>query len=126
MKVIVDASFVLDFLLPDEGSPEVTEVFKNKRNVLASSILLPFEIANSLKSAIKSKRIVKNDAEKILEIYSALRIELIEIDIKDIFEISLKEDLSIYDAVYACLAIQKNLPLLTLDKKLAILAKRKS
>lgn len=126
MKAIVDASFVLDFLLPDEGSPKVTEVFKNKRNILASSILLPFEIANSLKSATKSKRIVKNDAEKILEIYSALRIELIEIDIKDIFEISLKEDLSIYDAVYACLAIQKNLPLLTLDKKLASLAKRKN
>lgn len=125
MKAIVDASFVLDFLLPDEGSPEVTEVFKNKRNVLASSILLPFEIANSLKSAIKSKRIIKNDAEKILEIYSALRIELIEIDITDVFEVSLKEDLSIYDAVYACLAIKKNVPLLTLDRKLANLAKGK-
>lgn len=126
MKVILDASFILDFLLPDENSREVLQIFKeykNKNIHFSSSLILPFEVANGLKYAVKSKRITNEDASEILTKFLELEIEFLESDIKNTLSLSLKRDLSIYDASYVVLAYEKNLPLLTLDNRLKKLTK---
>ncbi|OGH18316.1 MAG: hypothetical protein A3F31_04330 [Candidatus Levybacteria bacterium RIFCSPHIGHO2_12_FULL_38_12] len=126
MKAILDASFTLDFLLPDEQSINVIEIFeeyKNNKIQFVSSPILPFEVANGLKYAVKSKRITKEEVTKILMIFLDIEIEFLEIDIRDTLSLSLKEDLSIYDASYLVLAEGKNFPLLTLDNRLKKLTK---
>jgi len=121
MKNVVDASFVLDFLLPDEQSVYVIKTFeeyKKDQITLIAPVILPFEIANGLKYAIKTKRINQNMALELLEIFLSLKIDLLNSDIYEILETALEKELSIYDASYITLSQQENLLLLTLDEKL--------
>lgn len=126
MKAILDASFILDFLLPDEHTKEVIEVFESytQKNVyFISSSILPFEVANGLKSAVKSKRIKKEEAVKFLDIFLKLDIEFLESTLESTLKIAFEHDLSIYDASYIFLAKEKHFPLLTLDNRLKKLIK---
>ena len=127
MKNIVDASFILDFLLPDEQSVYVIktlEEYKEGTMSFIAPIILPFEVINGLKYAVESKRIKESIALELLEIFLKLDIGLLQINLKKTLLISLKKELSIYDASYLYLAENLNLPLLTLDKKLRKLASR--
>lgn len=121
MKNVVDASFILDFLLPDEQSTYVIKTFdeyKKGQITLLAPVILPFEIANGLKYAIKTKRINKKLALELMKIFLSLKIDLLNSDIYEILETALEKELSIYDASYVALSQQENLPLLTLDQKL--------
>jgi len=129
MKSVVDASFILDFLLPDEQSEYVIKTFeeyKKGQMTLMAPLILPFEIANGLKYAIKTKRINQKMALELLEIFLSLKIDLLNSDIYEILETALEKELSIYDASYVTLSQQENLHLLTLDEKLRKLTLRKN
>lgn len=129
MKNVVDASFILNLLLPDEQSAYVIKTFEEyKKNHIAliAPVILPFEVANGLKYAVKSKRIKENVALELLEIFFKLDIGLLQINLEKTLLASLKKDLSIYDASYAYLAEKLTLSLLTLDKKLMKLTARKN
>lgn len=129
MRNVVDASFILDFLLPDEQSSYVIKTFKEYKKGemrFIAPIILPFEIANGLKYAVKSKRIKENVAVELLKIFFKLGIDLFQISLEKILLVSMEKELSIYDASYTILAQQENLPLLTLDSKLIKLALRKN
>lgn len=121
MRNVIDASFILDFLLPDEQSAYVVKTFEEYKKgqiTLAAPTILPFEIANGLKYAIKTKRINQKLALELLEIFLSLKIDLLDSDICEILETALEKELSIYDASYITLSHRENFPLLTLDKKL--------
>jgi predicted nucleic acid-binding protein len=129
MKSVVDASFILDFLLPDEQSEYVIKTFeeyKKGQMTLMAPLILPFEIANGLKYAIKTKRINQKMALELLEIFLSLKIDLLTSDMYEVLETSLEKELSIYDAAYITLSQQENLHLLTLDEKLRKLTSRKN
>lgn len=120
-RVVIDASFVLAFLLPDEESEEATSILKQykegKIHFVASSIL-PFEVINGLKSAVKQKRITKSLACVLIEDFQRITIEYFKVSFDDVFKCALEKDLSVYDASYISLAQSRNIPLLTLDKAL--------
>jgi len=129
MKNVVDASFILDFLLPDEQSTYVIKTFEEYKKgqiTLVAPAILPFEIANGLKYAIKTKRINQKMALELLEIFLSLKIDLLNSDIYKILKTALEKELSIYDASYITLSEQENLSLLTLDRKLEKTASRKN
>lgn len=121
---VIDASFILAFLLPDERNEQVVEVFKQyslgKINFIASKVL-PFEIVNSLKNAIP-KRVTQQNVIIMIENFLELKIEFMETDLKQILNLSLTKYLSVYDTSYLYLAQTNNFPLLTLDKKLKALS----
>lgn len=121
MKRVIDASFVLDFLLPDEQSPYVIKTFEEYKKgqiTLVCPVILPFEVANGLKYAVKSKRIKENVASELLEAFLKLDIGLLQINLEKALYVSLEKELSIYDASYITLSQQENLALLTLDERL--------
>jgi predicted nucleic acid-binding protein len=118
---VVDASFILAFLLPDEHAPEVDQKFELYSKKLArftSTYLLPFEVLNALKSAVLRKRIDIKLATKLASVFLAYKIRLIEIEPYKAFLIALKHNISVYDASYTHLAKVSNLPLLTQDKSM--------
>lgn len=126
MKVVVDASFILDFLLPDEHAVEVIETFEQYQTgeiQFISPLILPFEVVNGLKSAVVAKRIEDNVAARLLGIFLKIDIDLVEVDIRQVLHRALEEELSVYDAAYLVCAEQKDLSLLTLDSRLAKLAR---
>lgn len=122
---VVDASFVLAFLMPDENHTE-TDLFFNQFkssliNIIASPIL-PFEVTNGLKSALLKKRITKDYCLNRMEEFFNYQIATKEINFKEVFLLAEKYNLTTYDASYLWLNKKFDAPLLTLDKKLKKLA----
>lgn len=120
-EVIVDASFILAFLLPDERADEVDKIFDlyeaGTINFISTQ-LLPFEVLNSLRNSILRKRITKSQANDLAIEFFKIKIILEEVGFRHAFSLSLAQDLSFYDASYIWLARSKNFPLLTLDVQL--------
>lgn len=120
-KFVVDASFVLAFLLPDEEIPEVESLFdkyKSGQVSLVAPPLLLFEVFNSLKTAFKRHRLNETKICEIAQDFISLKIDLLSIDHMKTLDLAIKRDLTFYDASYVVLAAEQNCPLLTLDKKL--------
>lgn len=118
---IVDSSFVLATLLPDENLAFSTEVFNNfsvGKISLTSTFLLPFEITNALGVAILRKRLQEDEAVEILDKFLNMNIPLEEVNFSGVFKLAQKEALTIYDAAYLWLARKRDIKLLSLDKHL--------
>ena len=120
---VIDASAVLAFILPDESTPKsVNHAFTNfaqgKLRLIAPD-LLKLEISNALRSAVIKKRMTQKLAKKILNKFLELNIEYQENNnLKQILQIALKHNLSVYDAVYLELSQKCKAELLTLDQQL--------
>ena len=123
---VIDASFVLSSLLPDEKSPEADKLLRKYvigEINLVSTNGFELEVFNGFRSAILQNRITRGGALAIAEKFLKLRISCENVDSYESFLIAEKKNLSVYDAAYVFLARSKNVPLLSLDKKLANLAK---
>ena len=122
-KLVIDASTVLNFLMPDEDTPSyVDSIFaaiKENRIEAYAPDLLPYEISNSLKSAIKSRRLSVIRARKIVKSFLNLGVVFEQVDFLKTFVYAVKHDLSSYDASYLYLAKKHKAKLYSFDKKLA-------
>lgn len=128
-KYIIDSSFMLCHLLPDENIKEVDNIFikyaQGKAFFLAPYIL-PFEVINGIRSAVISKRIDRKTAQILIDDFLSVKIELQKVDFKNTLAISSQHNCSIYDASYIALSQDNGLDFLTLDKKLKKAVSRKN
>ncbi len=117
---IIDASFILSFLLR-ENQKEVDDIFlryqKNEIE-LHSSSLLKFEVGNGLKTAVLRKRISRNIARLIYQTFLKLEIKEETIDWVKTLTTAITKHLSFYDASYLTLAKHLHYSLLTMDSSL--------
>jgi predicted nucleic acid-binding protein len=121
----VDASFMLAFLMPDEKFPyadKVVDAYVDRKVKLLSSPLLPYEIINSLRSAVIQKRITQQAGDVLLRNFLYLAIVLLPIDMTALYALAIKKSISSYDASYLWIAETNHIPLLTLDKTLSRLS----
>lgn len=121
-SVVVDASFVLAFLMPDEYYAEVDQSFNQFRAGLVDFItspILSFEVANSLLMAQRRKRIDKSYSQARLKEFLNYGIEVKEVDFERVLKLASELDLTVYDASYIYLSKKHKAKLLTLDQKLA-------
>lgn len=129
--IIIDASIVAKWLLPDEQEAEtalqIKQSFLNQIVVISVPSIIYYEVSNLLKSAVSTFRINRKQA---IETYNAF----LELDfgtytsiefLKETLEKSIKFDISSYDASYIALAELLNIPFYTADHKLVIQAKHK-
>lgn len=122
---VVDASFVLSSLLPDEESPASDEVIRRHINgeiELVSTNIFELEVFNGLRSATMQKRIEPEDSLAIAEKFLKLGIRCEAVDAYEAYLLAIAENLSVYDASYVYLASANNTKLFTLDSKLGKLA----
>jgi len=119
---VIDSSFILGFLLPDENNQLVVDFFNKyalKEIRFMAPLLLSFEVVNGLRNAYLSSRINQLTVFNLINDFLSYKIITKEVDLPEVFKISQDKNLSIYDATYLCLAKSENIPLLTLDEKLA-------
>jgi len=116
----VDASFILAYLLPDEKTPDEKIFVEHNAGKIQfiSTYLLPFEVLNSLKFALKQKRISKFLVNGLVEKFFDLGIELLPVEFEAVFALAEKKNLTIYDAGYLWLAKNQKVKLKTLDQQL--------
>lgn len=124
-KYIVDASFVLSFLLPDERHEFIDQIFNQyKAGIIGlwSTLLLPFEVVNGLKLAVIRERINTKYAKERMKEFFDYGIHIIPVDFLAVFDLAQKHNLTVYDATYYYLAKQEKTQLLTKDEALQKLA----
>lgn len=124
MTLVVDASLIIAAVMPDEDSEIASTVLDRIANEGAVAPgIFTWEVVNVLSIAIRRKRLSYQDAEDILE-------DLADLDIvceateagrvrAEVFGLSQRHALSVYDAGYLELARRLNAPLATLDRQLA-------
>lgn len=118
---VVDTSFVLAYLLPDEKERATEEMFskfeENKINFI-SPYLLVYETMNGLRSSVVQKRQSMKTAELLLDSFLKLGIIFEKVDEMAVLRLAFKKGITSYDASYVWLAKSKKIKLLTLDEKL--------
>lgn len=120
-RYVIDASFLLSFLLPDERLPQITKIiedFEKGTIDLYSSPLLPYEIHNGLKMATIRKRITPTQARELGKAILRWDIVYESPSFDSILALALEHNITVYDASYVLIAKTKHMHLLTLDKQL--------
>ncbi|PIY71901.1 hypothetical protein COY87_03740 [Candidatus Roizmanbacteria bacterium CG_4_10_14_0_8_um_filter_33_9] len=118
---VVDASFMLAFLLRDSNSLKADTYFKEYRSdkiVFVAPALLYYEVANGLKSACLTKRIDQKQCTRLLSLFLALDIKTQVVDWDSILKVAFTKKISCYDASYVVLTRSLKAKLLTFDKQL--------
>lgn len=119
---VVDSSFVLSFLLPDEKSEKADSIFSKfwaGELDLVTIKLLPFEVLNGLKMAIIKKRIRRKRAVELAEAFLEIPFEILEVDWIKCLSLAFKNNLTVYDAAYLAVSRSYHLELLSLDSHLS-------
>jgi predicted nucleic acid-binding protein len=120
--VVLDASFALNAVFPDEHEAGPT---LGKLLAEASAIVPPIwpaEVVNGLQFGLRRGRIDRETVEVAVRYLGRLPITVAEFHIdeyaKRILPLAERHRLSIYDASYLHLAIERRLSLATLDRRL--------
>lgn len=121
-RVVIDASFVLNYLMPDgvekKEVKNVLKKYENNKLEMVAPTILKYEICNAIRSAVKSKRIEMGHAVKIWANFEKLEIIYLEPGFISALNLSVVLGISFYDASYVFLARIKGWQLKTLDDKL--------
>lgn len=123
MSVVLDASVTLALLFGDETTQAVREVFDG---VAEHGAVVPglwwLEIANSLTTAVRRKRVPKDFRDAALHDLTILDLTTDPLTIAQAWTATLaladRHRLTVYDAAYLELAARRGLPLATLDRDL--------
>lgn len=129
-QIIVDSSVVAKWYLPDEPSEQAFKIkqdFENNLLVLAEPLLIYYEVNNIIRSAAKSFRVNKQEADKAFGAFLGLnfRIHHSRQLLESALSKALDLDISSYDASYIALAEYLEIPFYTADEKLVKKAKSK-
>lgn len=121
MAFVVDASIAGAWLLPDEENTTAEQAMTRmvEEDAIAPD-LLRHEVRSILLSAEKRERISTDFVHSALARLRALPLQLVGPgDDTEVVRLSRKYRLSAYDAAYLALALLEQLPLATLDRRLA-------
>jgi predicted nucleic acid-binding protein len=126
--LILDASVSLAWAHRDEATAAIDLVIDQ---VVAEGAFVPhiwpLEIANGLEMAVRRKRITVTDRDETLSVLRRLPIEIQAVqrewDWGTVLGLASRHRLTLYDASYLALALDKKMPLATLDGELAAAAR---
>jgi predicted nucleic acid-binding protein len=120
--MVVDASVVLKWYLPDESWGEralrLLEMHVSGEVTLLAPTILPYEVLNALLVAERRGRADKQLTEESFEAFWELELALVDPFAFDILAMARAFRRSIYDAAYMALAGARKIDLLTDDKRL--------
>ena len=119
--MIVDASVLLNAFLPDELHPNAMKVVREHvsgRVSLKAPSLLPYELNNAVLQAERRGRINHDQADRVIESFAGLDIELIPQSWGESLPLARQFGRSAYDAAYLALAERLDEQLVTGDLRL--------
>ena len=123
--IVIDCSFTMAMVLPDESRPGSMRKVATGR--LLAPALWPLEVANALRNVVRRGRLAEPDVANLCNRLDAYEIEVQgsgDASVRQRYLASLTHDLTAYDAAYLELALHRRCPLATLDERLAQAAAR--
>ena len=121
MKCVIDTSVVLAVVLGEAERAWAIEATKGAHPFAPHSFL--YEIGNALSALVKRKRLSQKGALAAWTATQAIPVTLRDIDMPAAIGIAVSNNLYAYDAYMIRCAVETNAVLLTLDRRLAAVAK---
>jgi predicted nucleic acid-binding protein len=124
LSLVLDASVVLSWLLPDEQHPRATAL---RERAPECDIVVPvvwwFELRNAMLAGERRGRITDAQSDDFLQGVAALPVR-VDAAAREaaLMQLARRHRLSVYDATYLELALREQRPLATLDRALAAAA----
>jgi predicted nucleic acid-binding protein len=120
---IVDASVAVKWVVDEEGSDAAAALAD--RELAAPEILLG-ECANALWAKSRLREITPSEASERLDVLCGAPVELVAVAmlVQDALRLALLLDHPVYDCLYLALALQREIPLITADRRCAEAASR--
>ena len=128
-RIVIDTTVIINFFFPEnweEQALKLKKAYLEKKIALCSRDLLLYEFTSALKNYIPIK-IVAKDFALAVQTLSSLKMQLVGLgyqDLSDLFNLSNKLNLSVYDCSYILLAKKLRAPLYTADNKLYLASKK--
>lgn len=120
MELVIDTSALIAVIVAAPERDTIIEITKG--NTLIGPGSIPWEIGNAFSAMFKQNRVSMKEADKGIQIFNTIPIRYIETDFSKILYLSKENNMYAYDAYFLDCAIRHKAPLLTLDKKLRIIA----
>jgi predicted nucleic acid-binding protein len=120
MELVIDTSALIAVIVAEPERDTIIEITKG--NTLIGPGSIPWEIGNAFSAMFKQNRVSMKEADKGIEIFNTIPIRYIEPDFSKILYLSKENNMYAYDAYFLDCAIRHKAPLLTLDKKLRVIA----
>jgi len=125
VKLVVDASVAVKWLIPEEHSYLALKLLKNFSEgavELHAPLLLKYEVYNALRTYVSRNIITVENAYKLSSIFSQVELNYHEAS-WEFLQASLKQaleyNITVYDATYITLARELDAALITADKGLS-------
>jgi predicted nucleic acid-binding protein len=122
MKIAVDTSAIIAVIADEPERAKLIELTKNSSIVVPPSI--KWEVGNAFSAMMKRSRVELEQAIEAIKIYQEISMEVVEIDLAEAMRLAGKYNIYAYDAYILQCAIENQIPLITLDKELAIVAQK--
>ena len=122
MSFVIDNSVVCGWLIESQANTYCDAVARRLQTGRAvAPALLPLEYTNVLRTACKRQRLLALQAQQMLATLAELPIDIdtIRPSASQLLDLSLRYDLTSYDAAYLDLALRRSLSIATQDQALA-------
>ena len=123
MDVVIDASALLAVLLDEPEREMIVESTKGASLVAPASLV--YEVSNALSSLMRRQSLSIAESITVYHAFVRISIRLIEPDMQAAILVSGEESIYAYDAYFIVCAERMGIPLLTLDRKLANIARKR-
>ncbi len=128
MSFVIDCSILLTWFLPDEATEATRGLYAElTANGAHAPILLRYEITNALINAERRRRISAAFRSGALRDISQLPIHYDvpthPMAMDSLVELAARHRLTVYDASYLALALDRRIPLATFDKEIIAAAR---
>lgn len=123
MDVVIDASALLAVLLDEPEREMIVESTKGASLVAPASLV--YEVGNALSSLMRRQSLSIAESVAVYHAFVRISIRLIEPDMQAAILVSGEESIYAYDAYFIVCAERMGIPLLTLDRKLANIARKR-
>ena len=116
LEIVIDTSALIAVMSEQAEKAEMIRLTRGATLVAPPSV--HWEIGNALSAMFKRKSIELPAAIKALNVYGAIPIRLIDIDLVQALHLSQQLNVYAYDAYVLACAVNQRAPILTLDRGL--------
>jgi len=118
---VIDTSAILAVV---SEQPEKAELVRLTRGaVLVAPASVHWEIGNALSAMFKRRAVGVDTALQLLAAYAAIPIRLMDVQLEQAVELAARLNIYAYDAYVIACALNQRIPVLTLDRTLALRAR---
>lgn len=123
MDITIDTSAIIALITEEQINPAIIKATSDNIMLIAPESI-HWEIGNAFSAMFKRQRITFEQALDALSIYESISIRFIKVDLDQSLKIVKELNTYAYDAYLIQCALKHRTPLLTLDNKLAQLARQ--